>query len=133
MSNLLKIIHTYAYLSLFRASDFIHFFYFVCYIYYIVTITIGVEHLANTNSYSSGIGIDDMFILMSGMAEGPSLTTASSIKERMKYMLQKSGVAITITSITDLLAFTIGATSVFISIRTFCIYTGNKSLYFSYS
>ena len=130
MSNLLKIIHTYAYLSLFRASDFIHFF--ICYIYYIVTITIGVEHLANTNSYSSGIGIDDMFILMSGMAEGPSLTTASSINDRMKYMLQKSGVAITITSITDLLAFTIGATSVFISIRTFCIYTGNKRLYFSF-
>ena len=97
-----------------------------------MTITIGVEHLTNTNSYSSGIGIDDMFILMSGMAEGPSLTTASSIKERMKYMLQKSGVAISITSMTDLLAFTIGATSVFISIRTFCIYTGNKSLYFSF-
>ena len=89
--------------------------------------------MPNSSSYFSGIGIDDMFILMSGMAEGPSLTTASSINDRMKYMLQKSGVAITITSITDLLAFTIGATSVFISIRTFCIYTGNKSLYFSYS
>nr|XP_022331703.1 patched domain-containing protein 3-like [Crassostrea virginica] len=76
-----------------------------------------------------GIGIDDMFILMSGMAEGPSLTTASSINDRMKYMLQKSGVAITITSITDLLAFTIGATSVFISIRTFCIYTGVAILF----
>jgi hypothetical protein len=71
-----------------------------------------------------GIGIDDMFILMSGMADGPSLLTVS-IEERMKYMLKKSGVAITITSITDLLAFTIGATSVFIAIRNFCIYTGS--------
>lgn len=70
-----------------------------------------------------GIGIDDMFILMSGMADAPSLSTAS-IKDRMKYMLKKSGVAITITSITDLLAFTIGATSVFVGIRNFCIYTG---------
>jgi hypothetical protein len=70
-----------------------------------------------------GIGIDDMFILMSGMADGPSLLTAS-IEERMKYMLKKSGVAITITSISDLLAFTIGATSVFVAIRNFCIYTG---------
>nr|XP_022329809.1 patched domain-containing protein 3-like isoform X2 [Crassostrea virginica]XP_022329811.1 patched domain-containing protein 3-like isoform X2 [Crassostrea virginica] len=78
-----------------------------------------------------GIGIDDMFILMSGMAEGPSLTTAPSINDRMKYMLKKSGVAITITSITDLLAFAVGATSVFISIRTFCIYTG-VAIFFCY-
>lgn len=74
----------------------------------------------------TGIGIDDMFILMSGMAEATALTT-DSIKDRMKFMMKKSGVAITITSITDLLAFTIGATSVFVSIRIFCIYTGKKS------
>ncbi|XP_056013209.1 patched domain-containing protein 3-like [Ostrea edulis] len=77
-----------------------------------------------------GIGIDDMFILMSGMADAPSLSTAS-IKDRMKYMLKKSGVAITITSITDLLAFTIGATSVFVGIRNFCIYTG-VAVFFCY-
>lgn len=64
-----------------------------------------------------------MFILMSGMAEA---STIDSIKEKMKFMMKKSGVAITITSITDLLAFTIGATSVFVSIRTFCIYTGKE-------
>lgn len=74
----------------------------------------------------TGIGIDDMFILMSGMAEATALTT-DSIKDRMKFMMKKSGVAITITSITDLLAFTIGATSVFVSIRIFCIYTGKES------
>ena len=89
-------------------------------------------HISNISSYFAGIGIDDMFILMSGMAEGPSLTTAPSINDRMKYMLKKSGVAITITSITDLLAFAVGATSVFISIRTFCIYTGNKKFNFPY-
>ncbi|XP_062587890.1 patched domain-containing protein 3-like [Saccostrea cucullata] len=77
-----------------------------------------------------GIGIDDMFILMSGIAEAPSLG-ASSIEERMRYMLQKSGIAITITSITDLLAFGIGATSVFISIKNFCIFTG-VAVFFCY-
>ncbi|XP_062600352.1 patched domain-containing protein 3-like [Saccostrea cucullata] len=70
-----------------------------------------------------GIGIDDMFILLSGMAEAPPLTTAT-VEERMVYMLKKSGIAITITSITDILAFMIGASSVFMSIRIFCIYTG---------
>lgn len=71
-----------------------------------------------------GIGIDDMFILMSGMAEAPSLSE-STVKDRLKCMLKKSGISITITSITDLLAFGIGASSVFISIRNFCLYTGN--------
>lgn len=70
-----------------------------------------------------GIGIDDMFILMSGMAEAPSLSE-STVKDRLKCMLKKSGISITITSITDLLAFGIGASSVFISIRNFCLYTG---------
>ncbi|XP_065943155.1 patched domain-containing protein 3-like [Magallana gigas] len=70
-----------------------------------------------------GIGIDDMFVLMSGMAEARSLLEVS-VEERMKSMLGKSGISITITSITNLLAFGVGATSVFISIRNFCIYTG---------
>lgn len=74
-----------------------------------------------------GIGIDDMFILMSGMAGAPSLLENNTVKDRMKYMLKKSGISITITSITDLLAFGIGASSVFISIRNFCLYTGNYS------
>lgn len=69
------------------------------------------------------IGIDDMFILMSGMAGAPSLLNAS-IEDRMKSMLRTSGISITITSVTDLLAFGVGATSVFLSIRNFCIYTG---------
>ncbi|XP_061193864.1 patched domain-containing protein 3-like [Saccostrea echinata] len=77
-----------------------------------------------------GIGIDDMFILMSGMADAPPLTKVT-IKDRMVFMMKKSGVAITITSLTDLLAFVIGATSVFKSIRNFCIYTG-VSVFFCY-
>lgn len=70
-----------------------------------------------------GIGIDDMFILMSGIAESQSLSEIS-VEERMKSMLRKSAISITITSVTNILAFCVGATSVFISIRNFCIYTG---------
>lgn len=76
-----------------------------------------------SNVYISGIGIDDMFLLMSGMAEAPSLREIS-VEERMMIMLRNSGISITITSFTNLLAFGIGATSAFISIRNFCIYTG---------
>lgn len=48
-----------------------------------------------------------MFLLMSGMADAPSVTDASII-QRMKFMFKRSGIVILITSITDLLAFTIG-------------------------
>ncbi|XP_056009051.1 patched domain-containing protein 3-like [Ostrea edulis] len=77
-----------------------------------------------------GIGIDDMFILMSGMADAPPLSEVS-IKQRVIFMMQKGAVAITITSLTDLLAFVVGASSVFKSIRNFCIYTG-VSVFFCY-
>lgn len=73
--------------------------------------------------YLLGIGIDDMFILLSGMADAPPISS-STIEERMAFMLKKSGIAITITSLTDMLAFIIGATAVFVSFRIFCIYTG---------
>lgn len=68
---------------------------------------------------------------MSGMAEARSLLEVK-VEERMKSMLGKSGISITITSITNLLAFGVGATSVFISIRNFCIYTGKHCSYILY-
>jgi len=51
-----------------------------------------------------------MFILLSGLADTSSMRT--------------SGVAITITSITDVIAFCAGAASVFPSVRNFSWYTG---------
>jgi len=75
-----------------------------------------------------GIGIDDMFILMAGLADAP---VSTKIEERLRHTMKTSGVAITITSLTDLLAFCIGASSVFISVRNFCIYTGTSmNIYF---
>ncbi|XP_062588601.1 patched domain-containing protein 3-like [Saccostrea cucullata] len=79
-----------------------------------------------------GIGIDDMFILMSGMADAPSLSEQpndNDIRKRMIFMMKKSGVAITITSLTDFLAFAIGYSSVFKSIKNFCVYTGVSVLF----
>lgn len=66
-----------------------------------------------------------MFILLSGMAGAPPLYK-STVEERMAFMLKKGGVAITITctSVTDMIAFIIGASAVFVSIKIFCIYTG---------
>ncbi|XP_056011580.1 patched domain-containing protein 3-like isoform X2 [Ostrea edulis] len=75
-----------------------------------------------------GIGIDDVFILMSGIADAKSVDK-SSVSDRIYFMMKTSGIAITITSVTDFLAFLIGASSVFISVRNFCIYTGVAVLF----
>ena len=66
-----------------------------------------------------------MFILMSGIADAESIEK-SSVSDRIHFMMKTSGIAITITSITDFLAFSIGASSVFVSVRNFCIYTGKS-------
>ncbi|XP_061183378.1 patched domain-containing protein 3-like [Saccostrea echinata] len=74
-----------------------------------------------------GIGLDDVFILLSGLADAPltgSDGTPTDIKERISFAMATSGVSISITSLTDFLAFGIGSSSSFVSIRNFSIYTG---------
>ncbi|OWF43457.1 patched domain-containing protein 3-like [Mizuhopecten yessoensis] len=68
-----------------------------------------------------GIGVDDMYILMSSLADAPF---GASVEDRIAFTLQTSGVAITITSLTDFIAFMAGTLSVFKSVRNFCFYTG---------
>ncbi|CAG5117285.1 unnamed protein product [Candidula unifasciata] len=70
-----------------------------------------------------GIGVDDMFLLMSSWSETLSITDLT-IPERIGTVYRKAGIGITITSVTDFLAFAIGASSIFRSVRNFCIYTG---------
>ncbi|XP_069116344.1 patched domain-containing protein 3-like [Argopecten irradians] len=73
-----------------------------------------------------GIGLDDMFILMSCLADAE---VKSSIEERIMHTMRTGGVAITITSVTDFLAFAIGATSVFLGVQNFCLFTGTAIIF----
>ncbi|CAD5115000.1 DgyrCDS4024 [Dimorphilus gyrociliatus] len=68
-----------------------------------------------------GVGVDDMFILMSGWRQ---TEITSSVDERIAQTLRSSAISVTITSLTDLLAFCIGATTPFYSVRCFCVYAG---------
>ncbi|CAL1542954.1 unnamed protein product [Lymnaea stagnalis] len=70
-----------------------------------------------------GIGVDDMFLLMGTWSETTALQDLS-VPERMGHVFKKAGIGITITSVTDFLAFAVGSMSVFKSVRNFCIYTG---------
>lgn len=62
-----------------------------------------------------------MFILLSGLAGAQGRPT---VEDKIAEMLRTSGVGITITSLTDLLAFMAGASSKFLAVKNFCIFTG---------
>lgn len=62
-----------------------------------------------------------MFILLAGLMSAGFTGTISS---RIGKVMRASGVAVTITSLTNVLAFASGATSTFKSVRNFCVYTG---------
>lgn len=60
----------------------------------------------------SGIGVDDLFVVMAAYKNLPPAVMAQPIQERMGMTLKHAGVSITVTSITDIFAFGIGATTV---------------------
>ncbi|KAJ8304745.1 hypothetical protein KUTeg_018328 [Tegillarca granosa] len=73
-----------------------------------------------------GIGIDDMFILMSGASDHCS---AGTILMRTKNTLRTAGVSITITSLTDFLAFAVGSTSVFLRVAVVMCYINQLTFF----
>ncbi|XP_070560774.1 patched domain-containing protein 3-like [Ptychodera flava] len=73
-----------------------------------------------------GIGVDDMFIMIAAWRQ---TSPTQSVPERMGHAYKEAAMSITITSITDLLAFFIGAITYFPSVRIFCIYTGIAVLF----
>ncbi len=72
-----------------------------------------------------GIGIDDMFVIMQSFdnkLRDEQKTNIYEYEELFAIGLRHAGVAITITSVTDLLAFGIGATTVLPALSSFCLY-----------
>ena len=69
-----------------------------------------------------GIGIDDMFVIMAAFGNLTPEEREMTLPSRMGETMKHAGVAITITSITDLLAFAIGASTVLPALSSFCIY-----------
>ncbi|XP_066996697.1 patched domain-containing protein 3 isoform X3 [Anabrus simplex] len=65
-----------------------------------------------------GIGVDDMFVIMACWNNLTPAERQMSIPEKMGRTLQHAGTSITITSLTDVIAFMVGATTVFIVLLT---------------
>ncbi|XP_023320290.1 Niemann-Pick C1 protein [Eurytemora carolleeae] len=79
-----------------------------------------------------GIGIDDMFVTTQCFSNLPKDGKERSLHERMGCAMKNAGCAITITSITDFIAFIIGGTTVLPALRSFCIFCaiGILAVYF---
>lgn len=77
-----------------------------------------------------GIGVDDTFVILNSY----SLTAAlvNHPEERCRVCLRDCGIALTLTTITSLISFTVGSWSAYLSIRNFCLFCG-ASLLFGYA
>ncbi|XP_030623447.1 patched domain-containing protein 3-like [Chanos chanos] len=73
-----------------------------------------------------GIGVDDMFIMISCWQK---TQVSDKVEERLADTYKEAGVSITITTLTDVLAFYIGLMTPFRSVQSFCLYTGTAILF----
>ena len=78
-----------------------------------------------------GVGIDDMFVIMQAFENLTEEEREQELGVRFGRTMRHAGVAITITSVTDLLAFAIGATTVLPALSGFCIYA-SLGIFFIY-
>ena len=74
-----------------------------------------------------GIGIDDMFIIVDELDRHKP----TDVTETVRLVLSHTGVTVTMTTITDLVAFAVSTSTQFPAIKYFCIYAA-LSLTFSY-
>ncbi|KAG4072065.1 hypothetical protein HA402_015564 [Bradysia odoriphaga] len=78
-----------------------------------------------------GLGVDDIFVMMACWRQIEAKYHQHSIPEKMALMLQHAGASITVTSFTDVVAFSIGASTMLPSLQSFCIYAA-VGVFFTY-
>ena len=79
-----------------------------------------MPHFATLPFLMVGLGIDDMFVIMQIFRNLENIKD-QSLEERIGLTMKHAGVAITVTSLTDICAFGVGASTVFPGLRAFCV------------
>ncbi|XP_050397303.2 patched domain-containing protein 3 isoform X1 [Patella vulgata] len=67
-----------------------------------------------------GIGVDDMFVIIGALNNLNPDEIELEIPEKIGHVLKHAGLSVTVTSITDVVAFGIGATTVLPALKSFC-------------
>ncbi|XP_061175023.1 protein patched homolog 1-like isoform X2 [Saccostrea echinata] len=70
-----------------------------------------------------GIGVDDMFVIVGSYQSLSHHELSLPLPQRMGKLLRHAGVSILVTSVTDILAFGIGATTSLPALKSFCIFS----------
>ena len=68
----------------------------------------------------AGIGVDDTFIMVAAWRRTDHRLT---VEDRMGQTFSDAAVAVTITTLTDVLSISVGALAPFRSVQIFCAYT----------
>ncbi|KAL6427288.1 hypothetical protein ACFW04_008694 [Cataglyphis niger] len=76
-----------------------------------------------------GIGVDDMFVIMQSLDTISETDKSSDISTRIAKCIQVSGMSITVTSLTNMVAFAIGMTTVMPFLRSFCMFAAMGILF----
>ncbi|XP_020372176.2 patched domain-containing protein 3-like [Rhincodon typus] len=81
---------------------------------------------ANAPFLILGIGIDDFFVML---ASWQKTMVTDEVEDRLADTYAEAAVSVTITTLTDVLAFYIGIMTPFRSVQSFCVYTGTTVLF----
>ncbi|XP_011339858.1 NPC intracellular cholesterol transporter 1 isoform X3 [Ooceraea biroi] len=76
-----------------------------------------------------GIGVDDMFVIMQSLETLSEADKSLDIPARIAKSIQVSGMSITVTSFTNMVAFAIGMTTVMPFLRSFCMFAATGILF----
>ncbi|XP_012277603.1 patched domain-containing protein 3 [Orussus abietinus] len=77
-----------------------------------------------------GIGVDDMFVIMQNLDNlAASNESQEDLPKRIAKSLERSGISISTTSITNVMAFAIGVTTTMPFLRSFCMFASMGILF----
>ncbi|XP_011632112.1 patched domain-containing protein 3-like isoform X2 [Pogonomyrmex barbatus] len=76
-----------------------------------------------------GIGVDDMFVIMQSLETLSEADKSLNIPDRIAKSIQVSGMSITVTSFTNMVAFAIGMTTVMPFLKSFCMFAAMGILF----
>lgn len=70
-----------------------------------------------------GLGVDDIFVMMACWRKLGECDIDQEIPEKIGLMMKNAGVSITVTSLTDIVAFIVGISTLIPSFSSYCFYS----------